>query len=217
MKKKSILVICAHADDNVFGPGGTLIKYAREGHKVYTIIFSFGAGSHPHLKRELIEKTRAQEARKVNEFMGGKEVVFLGLKEGKLLHEFSSIMQKRLGDYIKRFKPSMIFTHSADEYLKDHRDVNRAVLKTCKKINYRGNIYTFDVWNIINFKPGIRAKLVVDVSETFKDKIKALNMYKSQKLSLFSLLWSVYVLAFFNGLRHNMKFAEVFYKARWKK
>lgn len=38
-----ILVIVAHSDDQMLGPGGTLVKYAKEGKEIHTVIFSYGA------------------------------------------------------------------------------------------------------------------------------------------------------------------------------
>jgi len=215
-KPRSILVICAHADDNVIGPGAAIIKYAREGCEVNTIIFSFGEASHPHYKPDVIRKIRIQEARKVNEFIGGKEIVFLGVTEGRFLKEFDShIMQKRLATYLMKFKPDIIFTHSKDEFHQDHKNVNKIVRKAYKRLDLKCELFSFDVWNLINFKSGIRMKLIVDVSDTFSDKIRALNMFKSQKLqAILPLTWNLYVKAFMNGFRHDMKFAEVFYKVK---
>ena len=42
--KNTVLVICAHPDDEIIGAGGTIATYAREGKDVITIIFSNGAG-----------------------------------------------------------------------------------------------------------------------------------------------------------------------------
>ena len=62
-KKKSILVFCAHSDDEIFGPGATLAKYSRQGKKVYTVIFSYGESALAWLKPEVAIKTRIEEAK----------------------------------------------------------------------------------------------------------------------------------------------------------
>ena len=40
-----ILAIGAHPDDIEFGCGGTLIKYARQGHEVFLLVMTEGGGS----------------------------------------------------------------------------------------------------------------------------------------------------------------------------
>ena len=42
MKKMNILAIGAHPDDIEFGCGGTLIKYADRGHRVYLMVMTHG-------------------------------------------------------------------------------------------------------------------------------------------------------------------------------
>lgn len=56
--------------------------------------------------------------------------------------------------------------------------------------------------------------MVVDISETFKTKIKAFKVHKSQKMAIFSLLWSVYAKAFFEGLNNGFKYGETFQKIK---
>lgn len=215
--KRSVLVVCAHSDDHIFGPGGTIIKYAREGCEVNTIIFTFGDKSHPHYKPEVIRNIRVREAERVNKFIGGKNFVFLGLHEGCFLKEYmsKSSVQSRLEHFLLKFNPDIIFTHSKDEFHKDHREVHNILKRAIRSAGIKPEVYSFDVWNVINFKDGVRVKLVVDISHTFRDKIKALMMFKSQKLqALIPLLWSVYVKAFITGFRYNMRFAEVFYRVK---
>ncbi len=61
MSKDTILVVCAHNDDQLFGAGGTLAKYVKEGKRVVVVIFSYGELSHPWLKKDSIQKTRLDE------------------------------------------------------------------------------------------------------------------------------------------------------------
>ncbi|HIH24915.1 TPA: hypothetical protein HA251_07820 [Candidatus Woesearchaeota archaeon] len=57
-------------------------------------------------------------------------------------------------------------------------------------------------------------RLSVDISSTFVRKLDALSAFKSQKVALFTLVWSVYTKAIANGLRRGTRYAEVFYKVR---
>ena len=213
--EERVLVIVAHSDDQMLGPGGTLKKYANEGKEVYTVIFSFGELSHPHFKRDVIQQLRVEEAEKADRFMKGKGVTFLGLNEGKFEEEFRP---KQLEQILLAIKPHKIFTHAQDESHPDHVAVNKVVLELYDKLHEQKkltcDIYTFDIWRLFQTKKRISPKLVVDISDTFGDKLKAINYFKSQKVALIMLKWSIYVKAFIAGLRHNMRFGEVFDKIR---
>ncbi|RJQ17175.1 PIG-L family deacetylase [Candidatus Woesearchaeota archaeon] len=210
----SILVICAHSDDQIFGPGGTLIKYANQGDTIHTVILSYGELSHFWLQSKVTAEMRIAESEHADKVIGGSGVTFLNLKEGKFAKEFKhKKVVQRLSDIIKEKKPDKIFTHSLDDPLRDHRETLKIVLETLDTIKYDVDVYTFNVWNIFNLKSNL-PKLVVDISETFKTKRKALRCFQSQTMTMITLLWSVYAKAFFHGLQNNTKWAEVFYKIR---
>ena len=211
----SVLIICAHSDDQIFGPGGTVAKYAKDGKKVYTVIFSYGEMSHPLHQKQYTVKTRVKEAIDVDKFLGGQGVTFLGLDEAKFTEQFKSRkMYPKLKRLILQYNPAIIFTHSTDDPQPDHRALNKILLETLDRMRYKCDVYMFDIWNIFNFKGRDYVKIIVDISDTFKLKLKALKMFESQKVSLFSLTWSVYVKAWLSGKRIGVKYAEVFYKIR---
>jgi len=212
---EKILVICAHNDDNIFGLGGTIARYLKEGKKVKTIIFSYGEGSHPWLKKKESITMRVKECQKADKILGGNQSTYLGAKEFNFEKEVEKKkIDKNIRKIIKKYNPSKIFTHGMDDPHPDHRAVNSIVLNIIDKINYDKDVYTFDVWNPIRIRKRTEPKLIIDTSKTFKLKIKALNCHKSQKAALISLLWNVYRKDFFNGLANNCRFAEVFYKVR---
>ena len=212
---EKILVFCAHPDDQVFGPGGTLIKYAKEGKDITIVLFSKGEGSHPWLKEEVITERRKSENVKVDKILGTNTTISFGLKDGNISKdaEENNTLEK-VKDIIKEFKPTKIFTHTLVDPLPDHKAVNKIVRKAFDELEPNSDLYTFDVWNILNNKGTKHPKLVVDISKTFKKKVHALKTFKSQKAALFSLLWSVYFRAIYNGLKNHYKYAEVFYKIR---
>jgi len=66
----NILAIGAHPDDIEFGCGGTLIKYTRQGHKVYLLVATHGdQGGDGNV--------RAKELRRSAQIMGGYGLVYL--------------------------------------------------------------------------------------------------------------------------------------------
>lgn len=214
-KKESVLVICAHSDDQILGVGGTLAKYAREGKKIIIVVFSYGERSHPWLKKKFTIKMRVKESQEAGKIIGAEKTIFFGLREGKFPEDF---VEKEIHDKVYRiidkYSPEKIFTHSADDPMPDHAAVNRFVLELCNEINYKGDVYSFDVWNPIKIKERDVPKLYVDISRTFKIKTQALKCYESQWMSMISLLWSVYWRAIRNGFKAHCLFAEVFYKIR---
>jgi LmbE family N-acetylglucosaminyl deacetylase len=223
--EKNILVVCAHSDDQIIGPGGAMAKYAREGYNVYTIIFSYGEMSHPHMKRSYIAKIRVSESREADKIIGGKGVLFLGIRDGSMKEDFlKKKMRKKLMNLFLKFSPEMIFTHTRDDLLPDHRFVREVVLDIYDDLNKKkklsSDVYSFDVWNLWNLLKRDKPRLVIDISKTFSYKTRALKEFKSQ-INFFShtffvniLFVSVYVKSFLNGLRYGFKRAEVFYKLR---
>ncbi len=211
--KENIVVFCAHNDDQVLGAGGTLAKYARQGHNIITVIFSYGESSHPWLKKRITIEMRVKESLRADKIMNGKRIFYLGLKEGKFNKE---IEDKKIKDKIMRIikivKPEKIFTHSRDDPHPDHRAVNSVIKELTKKIQYKGEVYAFDVWNPISIKNRNMPKLVVDISSTFHIKVKAFKEHKSQKLTMLFMMPLIYAKAMLNGLKYGFRYAEVFYK-----
>ncbi len=220
-EKNTIICIVAHSDDQIFGPGGTLAKAAKEGKRVITYILSYGELSHPHFKKETIKEIRIKESMAADKIIGGSGVEFFGLKEGKFLQEAEEKQViKEIAERIKKENPERIYTHATDDPHPDHKATSEIVKKAYDKAGIKCPVYTFDVWTIFNKHKRNSPKLVVDISDTFKIKIRALKQFKSQ-LGVWGFLINIYyvyagMLArnFFSGLKYGYKFAEVFYKLR---
>ena len=211
---KRVLVLCAHSDDQVIGAGGTIARLAKTA-EVKTFICSFGEQSHPHLKKVEVRKVRVLESKKANQILGGSDVLFLGMREGHFLEDYAHLhWRQKLLKHIHTFKPDRIFTHSSDDPHPDHRAVHHIVQDLYTHGNLDCEVYTFDVWNLFNIKKRRNPKLVVDITPTFTRKLDALSAFRSQKVALFTLLWSVYLKAFYYGMKRGVRYAEVFYKVK---
>jgi LmbE family N-acetylglucosaminyl deacetylase len=214
MAKETVMIFCAHPDDEVIGPGGTIAKYAKEGKNIVTVIFSYGESSHMWMKKKYTITTRVAEANEAGKIIGTKKTVFLGLRDGMLLQDArtrktESIIEK----LIKRYSPVRIFTHSHDDFIfPDHKAVNDTVTKVLRKIKYKGDVFIFDIWNFITPRRRNRPKMIVDISDTFKTKMKALKCFKSQSFVIAELKPLIYMRAIRNGIAIKAKFGERFYK-----
>ena len=115
---------------------------------------------------------------------------------------------------IHQYQPDKIFTHSSDDPLSDHNALNKFVTDLCNETDYKGEVYSFDVWTPFKIKERNLPKLYIDISKTFGKKIASLKCFESQWMSMISLLWSVYYRAIRNGIKARCMFAEVFYRIR---
>lgn len=211
--KKSILVFCAHPDDDIIGVGGTLAKYASEGYKITVVIFSYGELSHPWIKKTIAIKTRKKESRRAHKIIGCSEGIFLGLKEGRFKKEIKEKnAEKILQRIIDKKNPSKIFVHSWDDPHTDHRAIYEIITKLLKGLKKSYSVYCFDIWNPINIRKRHLPVLYVNISKTFEKKIKALKCFESQKKYIFPLVIGSYIKAIKNGLESGSMFAEAFYK-----
>ena len=211
---EDIIVFCAHPDDQIFGPGGTLAKYAKEGKNVHIVIFCYGESTPVLLKKDITKAIRVQETKKANKIIKAKSLAFYALNEGKFL-EKEKLTKEKIKKLIKKTRPTKIFTHSDEDPHPDHRAVVKIVLGAVDEMSYKCDVLSFDVWGFFNpKKTGTTPKIYVDISDTFQTKIKALRCFPSQWMSLISLLWSVYASAIKHGIEAKVKYAERFFKVR---
>ncbi len=94
--KKRILLLLAHPDDETFGPGGTIARYANEGADVYLATATRGEagmlGDPPVTDRAHLGEVRAGELLSAAGRLGIRKVSFLGFVDGQL----ASIPRKRI-------------------------------------------------------------------------------------------------------------------------
>lgn len=211
----TILVCAPHPDDEMIGMGGTIAKYAKAGERVVVVIFTLGEGSHPWQKKGAINETRKKEALQAGKIAGTARTIFLALRD---LNIKTEVVEKNTHEdfaaILKKEKPSKVFMPALDDVHADHRSVARFVLSVCEKEMEEVPVWMYTVWNPLHITNRDRPKMVVDISKTIKTKWRAIQAYKSQKVSTFQLIPTVLLRGFFHGLKHGHQVAEVFLKAR---
>ncbi len=149
---KRLLVTTAHPDDESFGPGGTLAKYAREGVEVYLICATRGEAGGNDLTDlgdcEDLACRREQELRCAVKVLGITELFLLGYRDSgmagspanqhpnALFQANVDEVAQRVADLMVRIRPQVILT--SDPYggygHPDHIAVHRATMRAWEMV-----------------------------------------------------------------------------------
>ena len=139
----SLLAVFAHPDDEAFGTGGTLARYAEQGYKVYLVCATRGeAGeiSDPSFATpENLGQVREQELRCAAETMGISELIFLDYRDSGMAgtpenddpRAFDNAPAEevvpRLVGIIRRLRPQVVVTFEPNGGYghPDHKAIHR--------------------------------------------------------------------------------------------
>lgn len=189
MNKIRALFLGAHPDDCEVGGGGLAIKLARAGHTVKFCSLTDGRSGAYRDWGDRMKKLRWEDMRKVAAFIGC-EVEMLDNPDGSLQPTLEA--REELIRVIRRFKPDLLFTHRSCDYHPDHHYTNVltidavfmlkvpavcpdcAPMRTMPAILYYQDSFT---------KPyPLDPAFVIDISDIWGDKFKALLMHEDQFL-----------------------------------
>jgi len=159
-----ILAIGAHPDDIEFGCGGTLIKYARQGHEVFLLVMTDGSGGGDGAMRrqEQAESTRILKTAKL----------FWGEYPDTAIPLDRAIIQ-RVERVIQEVQPEFIFVHYHDDTHQDHRHLATSTITATR---YTRNVLFYEGPTTQNFSPSV----FVDVNSVLEDKVACLRAHSSQ-------------------------------------
>jgi len=113
--KLKLMAVLAHPDDESFGIGGTLAKYADEGIETYLVVATrgergrFGDGKEsPGL--EVVGKTREAELLAAAKVLGISEVSFLDYVDADLDKADQNEVIEKIVHHLRRIKPQVVLS-----------------------------------------------------------------------------------------------------------
>jgi len=205
----NILAIGAHADDVELGAGGSLVKWAREGHKItiYTATDSeYMAPDKTLIRSASVARQESEEAAKV---IGAKLIV--GPFQCFNL-TFGETLNTALIKIIDQENPDLIVSHWSDDTHPDHQAIARSTLHAAKHIprvlQYASNWYMGS--------EVFEARYFTDISDTLEEKLNLIRLYSSEH-GRSDGIWVDYFCtqAAMYGHINNVKFAEPFHLIRY--
>lgn len=187
-KRKKILVIAAHPDDDILGCSATVARFIKEGYIAYTLILGEGVTARDKIRsrrkrgKELLELKK--QAKRANQIIGIKKVFFCDFPDNRFDTKPILCIIKAIEGIKKEVMPDIIYTHSSKDLNIDHRITYNAVLTAFRPIKGESarEIYSFEIpssteWNYPNvFNPNI----FIDIADTIEKKIQALKCYKTE-------------------------------------
>lgn len=159
-----VLVLAPHVDDDVFGPGGTLIKLSGAGAAIKTVYFS-ATGSTPETSAAIKE-----EAREASMELAA-EAEFLDLTPGAF--PIRGTIIEELKNTILAFRPNIIFTTFLLDDHDDHRRVNHMLLAAAGEVDLKVEVWAYQIYS------SILPNVVVDITDQVAAKRRLIDLFKS--------------------------------------
>lgn len=214
---KRILTVAAHPDDEVLGPGGTLIRHRQEGDEVYCLILGEGIMSRESgTKKE--KDNLLKDAHRAAKLIGFKESHFTHFPD----NEFDTVSLLKITKEVERviatIKPHTIYTHHEYDLNIDHRLTFQAVLTASRPCNSDcpREILTFETLSSTEWQrkgqKTFNPSMYVDVTDFIEKKIEAMRAYTSEIRDYPHPRSAdgIRILAQYRGLESGLRFAEAF-------
>jgi len=188
---KTILVVAAHPDDEVFGCGGAIARLTSEGNCVYTLILGEGVTSRDR-KRDLAKRENEivelrKQVENSNKILGVKKVYTFDFPDNRFdtipLLDIIKTIEKIKEDV----KPDIVFTHHYGDINIDHQITFKAVMAAFRPVidESVNEIYSFEIpssteWNAPSSLTYFMPDYFVNINESLEIKINALKEYETE-------------------------------------
>jgi LmbE family N-acetylglucosaminyl deacetylase len=182
---RRILVVAAHPDDEVLGCGGTIARHVAQGDEVKVVFMSDGVTSRGDaVSNEDLER-RKKAALEASRILGVNEPGFLRFPDNCMDTVPLLTVVQALEEIVSTIKPSVVYTHYADDLNIDHQITNRAVMTACRP--HPGSsvkeIFSFEILSSTEWAPStsnFSPALFVDITAAVDTKLRALHAYADE-------------------------------------
>lgn len=178
---KSILVISPHADDEVLGCGGTLLKHLSQKHTLNWILVTNRA------KEDPLFESRQKEIEMIRSEFNFEKFYDLGFLPATLDRVPKMDLITKLANLFKLIQPEIVYLPFPGDAHSDHRHVFESAIACTKKFRNpsiaRVLCYEVPSETDFGFNPlqnSFRPNVFVDISSTLQMKVNLMKIYKGE-------------------------------------
>jgi LmbE family N-acetylglucosaminyl deacetylase len=180
----TVLVLAAHPDDELLGPGGTIARHVHEGEEVHAVVLAEGATSR---YEDGMASVLAESSKRAAEVLGLTSLT-LGTLPDQRLDALPLIeVTQQIEAIVDQLRPTVVYSHFPGDVNTDHGVVARAAWTACRpyvlpKLTrfavFETPSSTEWAWPLEGsvFKPN----LFVDIESTLDQKLQAMACYSSE-------------------------------------
>lgn len=186
--KNKILIVAAHADDEILGCGGTIAKHTDAGDDAAVLFLTDGVGArgqgdtdtqNPDLRDRAAEKALA--------IVGGSLLKRFNFPDNAIDSVPRIEVTQAVESVISTYQPNVVYTHHGGDLNVDHRRVLEAVMTACRPQpgSSVSQIYSFEVASSTGwqgetpFNPFV-PNHYVEITEQLDRKLEALRAYQEE-------------------------------------
>jgi LmbE family N-acetylglucosaminyl deacetylase len=216
--EKRALVICAHDDDEVIGPGGTIRKLTNAGVEVTTVIFATGNEGYRSLEQKgTIVAQRVKERAAAQKLLGTARCL------AHEYHDYDNLdcedAYHKVIQAVRLARPQAVFSHLAGDYLA-HRTLAQVVPEAVWQAGWQCSLALGEPWAVdclyrfpileLVAKPSH----IVDITDTFEAKLEAMRAYRSQHEVVAGILTQIEAKARVYGSLAGVQYGEAFMRSQ---
>ncbi len=186
-KKRNILIVAPHADDEILGCGGIISKYTANNNNVYIVIVTnANIGAPDSFSADAITKVR-RESLKAHKLLKVRKTFFLDFPAPRLETHPSFEISNAIAEIIYKNNIDTIFIPHKGDIHRDHTVVHYACIVASRPINNCSvkNILSYETlseteWGSPNAGDVFIPNVFVDITRFLSDKLKAMSCFASQ-------------------------------------
>ncbi len=181
------IVVAPHADDELLGCGGTLLKRFKSGYEVSWLLMTSISEVNGWEKEDI--KKRDKEIKTVREMLNINPKNFYELKipTTKLDEIPMNNIIKKISEVFLKFQPNEVFLPHPGDIHSDHRITFEAAQACTKWFRYPSirKIYTYETTSETEFQLDAKFNFFnpntyIDITNHIDSKIKLLEVYRSE-------------------------------------
>ncbi|WP_214365434.1 PIG-L deacetylase family protein [Pseudonocardia sp. H11422] len=205
--RTTILVLAPHTDDGELGAGGSIARWADEGHDIHYVAFSACRTTVPDGWPSDVLRTEVTAATKCLGVLPDRLHV-LDFEVRRFGRDRQEILQAMV-DLNRDLEPGLVLLPGPEDLHQDHQVVATEGLRAFK----RTSVLAYEIaWNNISF----RTTSFVTLEERHVDaKIAALDCYKSQEHRPYADPDFLRSQVRYHGVQAGVSYAETFDVLRW--